>query len=329
MTVHLIGDVRGVMDTARVVRETLDTIPDARRSIRPLRRRLEERLAGLDATLQSCLKEPQLASSRSISLSVAARDVQACASDLDHEIGGERSGLLIEWADRLHANCEAHFADALVDRSRYRDLQAQLTSLGERARSLAFEMDFGFLFNRERRLLSIGYNGADNILDESCYDLLASEARLTSLFAIAKGDIPSEHWFRLGRPVSIVRGQACLVSWSGSMFEYLMPPLVVHERQGGILNQSDNLSIDRQIAYGKSLGLPWGVSESAFNARDRELNYQYHNFGVPGLGLKRELGRNVVISPYASVLASQFKPRDAVVNLGRLASIGALGVFGY
>ncbi|MCV3768740.1 GH36-type glycosyl hydrolase domain-containing protein [Rhizobium sp. TRM95796] len=329
MTVHLIGDVRGIMDTARVVRETLDTIPDSRRTIRPLRRRLEERLAGLEATLQSCLKEPQLASARSINLSVMASDVQACASDLDHEIGGERSSLLIEWAHRLHANCEAHFADALVDRSQYRELQARLTSLGERARSLAFEMDFGFLFNRERRLLSIGYNGADNILDESCYDLLASEARLTSLFAIAKGDIPSEHWFRLGRPVSIVRGQACLVSWSGSMFEYLMPPLVVHERQGGILNQSDNLSIDRQIAYGKSLGLPWGVSESAFNARDRELNYQYHNFGVPGLGLKRELGSNVVISPYASVLASQFKPRDAVVNLGRLASIGALGVYGY
>ncbi|MDH6265836.1 cyclic beta-1,2-glucan synthetase [Rhizobium sp. SG_E_25_P2] len=329
LTVHLIGDVRGIIDTARVVRETLDTIPDARRTIRPLRRRLEERLAGFDATLQSRLHEPQLASVRSISLSIVASDVQACAGDLDHEIAGESSGLLVEWADRLHANCEAHFADALFDRSRYRDLQARLTSLGERARSLAFKMDFGFLFNQERRLLSIGYNGVDQMLDESCYDLLASEARLTSLFAIAKGDVPSEHWFRLGRPVSIVRGQACLVSWSGSMFEYLMPPLVMHERQGGILNQSDNLSIDRQIAYGKSLGLPWGVSESAFNARDRELNYQYHNFGVPGLGLKRELGSNVVISPYASALASQFKPRDGVANLGRLASIGALGVYGY
>ncbi|MBB1251563.1 glycosyltransferase family 2 protein [Rhizobium sp. G21] len=207
LTVHLSGDVRGVIDTVRVVRETLDAIPDARRAIRPLRRRLEERLAGLDATLHSCLKEPELASVRSISLTSIASEVRSCAGDIDHEVGGATSDLLVEWADRLHANCEAHFADALSDRGRYGDLEARLTSLGERARSLAFKMDFGFLFNLERRLLSIGYNGEDRKLDESCYDLLASEARLTSLFAIAKGDVPSEHWFRLGRPVAIVRGR--------------------------------------------------------------------------------------------------------------------------
>jgi cyclic beta-1,2-glucan synthetase len=329
LAVHMIGDLRGIADTARILRETLADIPDGRRNIRPLRLRLHQTLEGFDETLRSCIREPQFGSVRATGLSNVASEIEGFARDLASELDGESPSLLVEWASRLHANCDAHFADTIFDRSHYRDLQARLRILGESARMLAFGMDFGFLLNEERRLLSIGYNGEEHALDESCYDLLASEARLTSLFAIAKGDLPSEHWFRLGRPVAIIKGRACLVSWSGSMFEYLMPPLVMHERQGGLLNQSNNLSIDRQIAYGKSLGLPWGVSESAFNARDRELNYQYHNFGVPGLGLKRELGSNVVIAPYASLLASQFKPREAVANLARLASIGAQGTYGY
>ena len=329
LAANLIGDTRGIGDTCAIVGEVLSTIPDDRRSIRPLRRRLEERLAGFEKTLESFQREPQFASVRSIGLSVIANEIESLARDLDREIASAETKLLVDWTGRLHRNCEAHFADAVFDRSNLDEIKLRLVAISERARALAFGMDFGFLFNKERRLLSIGFNGEEQKLDESCYDLLASEARLTSLFAIAKGDIPSEHWFRLGRPVATVRGQACLVSWSGSMFEYLMPPLVMHERQGGVLNKSDNLSIDRQIAYGKSLGVPWGVSESAFNARDRELNYQYHNFGVPGLGLKRDLGNNVVIAPYASLLASQFKPREAVANLAKLDAIGALGVYGY
>jgi cyclic beta-1,2-glucan synthetase len=326
---HLIGDVRGIGDTALVVRQTLAEIPDDRRSVRPLRRRLEERLEGFEKTLRSYLSEPQLAPVRTIGLSVIASDIEGFAHDLDKEIGSAATALLVEWSESLHRNCEAHFKDAVFDRAGQDQLRAQLDALGERARGLAFEMDFSFLFNRERRLFSIGFRADENKLDESCYDLLASEARLTSLFAIAKGDVPSEHWFRLGRPVTSIGGRATLVSWSGSMFEYLMPPVVIHERQGGILNQSDNLSIERQIAYGRSLGIPWGVSESAYHARDREMNYQYHNFGVPGLGLKRDLGNNVVIAPYASLLASQFKPHEAAINLKRLNAVGALGVYGY
>lgn len=326
---HLIGDIRGIGDTAMIVRQSLAEIPDDRRSIRPLRRRLEERLEGFEKTLKSYLQDPQLAPVRAIGLSVMAAEIEGFARDLDREIGSAATAMLIDWSERLHRNCEAHFSDAVFDRGGQDELRARLDQLGERARALAFGMDFGFLFNRERRLFAIGYRADENKLDESCYDLLASEARLTSLFAIAKGDVPSEHWFRLGRPVTTVEGRATLVSWSGSMFEYLMPPVVMHERQGGILNQSDNLSIDRQIAYGKSLGIPWGVSESAYHARDREMNYQYHNFGVPGLGLKRDLGHNVVIAPYASLLASQFKPREAVNNLAKLNGLGALGVYGY
>mgnify|MGYP007004603081 FL=1 len=123
----------------------------------------------------------------------------------------------------------------------------------------------------------------DDQLDDSSYDLLASEARLTSFLAIAKGDIRKEHWTRLGRPFANVGHQGVLLSWSGCMFEYLMPPLLLKERQGGILNHSNQMAVDVQMEWGKSHGLPWGISESAFNARDREMNYQYYAFGVPVL----------------------------------------------
>jgi cyclic beta-1,2-glucan synthetase len=325
----LLGDVRGIGDTLEIVRGTLATIPDNRRNLRPLRRRLEERLDGFAASLEANLKNPDVAPVRSISLSVIASEIEAFTKDLDGEVQSAASQLLADWADRLKRACEGHFSDAVYDRSQTQALRERLMALSERARALAFGMDFGFLFNRERRLLSIGFQADEHRLDESCYDLLASEARLTSLFAIAKGDIPSEHWFRLGRPVTSVRGQASLVSWSGSMFEYLMPPVVMHERQGGILNQSNNLSIEGQIRYARSIGIPWGVSESAYNARDRELNYQYTNFGVPQLGLKRDIGANVVIAPYATALASQFRPREAAANYRQLDGVGALGVYGY
>ena len=133
----------------------------------------------------------------------------------------------------------------------------------------------------------IGYRAADGTLDPSCYDLLASEARLASFVAIAKGDVATRHWFRLGRPVTAVRHGAALISWSGSMFEYLMPSLVMRAPAGSLLEQTSRLIVHRQVSYGAALGLPWGISESAYNARDLELTYQYSNFGVPGLGLKR------------------------------------------
>jgi len=141
-------------------------------------------------------------------------------------------------------------------------------------------MDFGFLFDRERQLLSIGYRIADGTLDPSCYDLLASEARLASFVAIAKGDVPVRHWFRLGRALTPVDRGSALISWSGSMFEYLMPSLVMRAPLGSLLEQTSRLVVRRHQKYGAELGVPWGVSESAYNARDLELTYQYSNFGV-------------------------------------------------
>ncbi|MBL8582198.1 MAG: protein ndvB, partial [Rhizobiaceae bacterium] len=220
-------------------------------------------------------------------------------------------------------------SDAHIDERGVESLRAKLRDIHGRARLFAFQMDFGFLIRQDRKLLSIGYRIDDHQLDESCYDLLASEARLTSLFAIAKGDLPTEHWFRLGRPIVEIGFQGALMSWSGSMFEYLMPPLVMKEPQGGILNQTSHLIIKRQIQYGRQKRIPWGISEAAYNARDREMNYQYTNFGVPGLGLKRGLAQNTVIAPYATVLAAQFVPSDAVQNLETLRRMGALGRYGF
>ena len=145
-------------------------------------------------------------------------------------------------------------------------------------------MNFSFLLRQDRKLLAIGYRVEEHQLDESCYDLLASEARLTSLFAIAKGDIPTEHWFRLGRPIVEIGFRGALMSWSGSMFEYLMPPLVMKEPQGGLLNQTSHLVIRRQIQYGRSKQIPWGISEAAYNGRDRENDLPVHQFRRAGPG---------------------------------------------
>ncbi len=248
--------------------------------------------------------------------------------ELDSEVETVASAEAREWARILVDTCKAHTDDAIGEHDTDA-LRERLRDLATRARQLAFDMQFGFLERKERRLLSIGFRVQENELDESCYDLLASEARLASLFAIAKGDVPVEHWFKLGRLLVPVGWKGALLSWSGSMFEYLMPPLVMSEPLGSLLDQTNKLVVQRQIDYATSRGLPWGISEAAFNARDAHLNYQYSNFGVPNLGLQRGLSRNAVIAPYASLLAAQYQPAAAVANLKRLAKLGALGRYGF
>ncbi len=209
------------------------------------------------------------------------------------------------------------------------DFLQRLQRLADSARQMADEMDFGFLYEPSRKLFSIGYNVAEAVLDSSFYDLLASEARLTSFIAIAKGDIPATHWFRLGRALTPVNKGAALISWSGSMFEYLMPALVMRSPEGSLLERTSNLIVWRQIQYGSERGLPWGISESAYNVRDLALTYQYSNFGVPGLGLKRGLGDDSVIAPYATMLAAMYQPAAAAKNLERIAGLGGRGPFGF
>ena len=326
---YLQGDFHGILDAVGILEETLAALPDDRRQIRPLRHRLADRIAGMRRAVDIVRNEPETAAIRTINLAVLSGDIRKLASAIHAEIGSPASDILLLWAGKLEATCEAHVSDSHIDERGVEALRVKLRDIHRRSRQFAFEMNFSFLLRQDRKLLSIGYRVDDHQLDESCYDLLASEARLTSLFAIAKGDISTEHWFRLGRPIVEIGFRGALVSWSGSMFEYLMPPLVMKEPQGGILNQTNMLVIREQISYGRSKGIPWGISEAAYNARDREMTYQYTNFGVPGLGLKRGLALNTVVAPYATMLASQYLPRQSVENLGRLEAIGALGRYGY
>ena len=205
----------------------------------------------------------------------------------------------------------------------------RLSAIAAVAGTLAEQMDFTFLYDTPRKLFSIGYRISDGVLDSGHYDLLASEARLTSFVAIALGQAPVEHWFHLGRPLTPVGRGSALMSWSGSMFEYLMPDLVLDAPSGSLLEQTNRLAVRRQIRYGEERGVPWGMSESAYNARDVNFTYQYSNFGVGGLGLKRGLSEDLVVAPYATALAAMVEPVAALENFERLASLGALGDYGY
>ncbi|MEI7729136.1 MAG: glucoamylase family protein [Verrucomicrobiota bacterium] len=203
-----------------------------------------------------------------------------------------------------------------------------LTALVKQCGELA-AMDFTFLFDPVRDLFAIGYNVTERRLDPGFYDLLASEARLCSYVAIAQGQVAQKHWFSLGRLLVAARGEPVLVSWGGSLFEYLMPLLVMPNYENTLLDQSYQGAVAQQIAYGRLHGVPWGVSESGYNRTDVELNYQYRAFGVPGLGLKRGLGEDLVIAPYASLMALMVAPREACENLERLAAEGRAGAYGF
>ena len=210
------------------------------------------------------------------------------------------------------------------------ELSARLLAISAGAHKLFDEMKFGFLFDRERELLSIGYRVEnDGGLEANYYDLLASEARLASFVAIAKGDLPTRHWFRLGRAMIPVGYGAALTSWSGSMFEYLMPSLVMGAPVGSLLEQTSRQVVRQQRQYGTDRHVPWGASESAYNARDLEFTYQYSSFGIPGLGLKRGVGDSTVIAPYATALAAMVDPTAAAANFARLAASGGRGRYGW
>ncbi|OEZ60065.1 N,N'-diacetylchitobiose phosphorylase [Duganella sp. HH105] len=204
----------------------------------------------------------------------------------------------------------------------------ELSELARRCGAYA-QMEYGFLYNTTTSLLAIGYNVTERRLDASYYDLLASEVRLASFVAIAQGQLPQEHWFALGRQLCIVAGKPVLLSWSGSMFEYLMPLLVMPNYPSTLLDQTYNAVIDAQIDYGKRRSVPWGISESGYNTVDASLNYQYRAFGVPGLGLKRGLADDLVIAPYATMLGLMVQPEAACLNLQKMAGMGYMGRYGF
>ncbi|PCE25957.1 glycosyl transferase [Paraburkholderia acidicola] len=312
----------GMMDNLQLAREAVDVLLAASgergRLITACFDEIEAHLQG-SQTLETL--SPSLARLTE-KAAKAARDIVPASAD-------DSAADLLFWIDALRKSTVEHGRDRQQSADAPELLQARLKSLADASRAMALGMDFAFLLDPERKLLSIGYSQSDNSLDPNCYDLLASEARLASLFAIAKGDVTTRHWFRLGRSATPVGNGSALISWSGSMFEYLMPSLVMRAPVGSLLEQTSRLVVERQASYGRSLGIPWGISESAYNARDMEFTYQYSNFGVPGLGLKRGLSENLVIAPYATGLAAMVDPQAARQNYAQLAELGALGRYGF
>ncbi|WP_413154271.1 GH36-type glycosyl hydrolase domain-containing protein [Bartonella sp. cb54] len=316
-------------DVSAILEEVVKEIPDNQRILRPLHQQIKKHITYFHRTTNIFLKEKSDALTHCIlNLLGIAHDIVHLIDGLDQKTQTIESARALSWAKCLVETCEAHHHD-VTSNYNTEELRKKLKTLAVKTRQIAFDMKFDFLEQSERHLLSIGYRVQENKLDESCYDLLASEARLASLFAIAKGDIKFKHWFHLGRLLVPIGWKSALLSWSGSMFEYLMPSLIMHEPLGSILDQTNRLIVRHQIQYAHKRGLPWGISEAAFNARDHLMNYQYTNFGVPNLGLQRGLSRNAVIAPYASLLATQYAPSQAISNLKRLRNLGALGTYGY
>ena len=200
--------------------------------------------------------------------------------------------------------------------------------MADRIENIVQEMDFKVLYDDKKELFSIGYDVESGELSKSYYDLLASEARQTSFIAIAKGDVPQKHWFKLGRPLTLIGDLRGLLSWSGTMFEYLMPLLIMKSYSNTLLDETYHTVVEAQKQYGEQRRVPWGVSESAFYAFDLHLNYQYKAFGVPKMGLKRGLVNDIVITPYASVMALMVDPVAAMENIERLISEGMDGDYG-
>ena len=329
-------------------------LPEPPRAGREARQRLDRALAEARGASFASLHEAAEVAARIADAAEAARD--ACAPDPDGDEAfwfealiaqcrdvaagfeafalpdGAPDDLLLPTLRRLAEADPDSLPEEMREKARSaRERAAALTeacrSLAERAADMA-SMDFGFLYDAQRELLSIGYNVQEQRLDASYYDLLASEVRLTYFVAIAQGQLPQESWFALGRLLTANNGTPTLLSWSGSMFEYLMPMLVMPSCERTLLDEACRGAVARQIEYGRETGLPWGVSESAYNVQDRDLNYQYRAFGVPGLGLRRGLGEDAVIAPYATALALMVEPDAACRNLHVLASRGLGGRFG-
>ena len=223
--------------------------------------------------------------------------------------------------------CEAIAGDAKAQTAD--PVRARLREVAAQCRQLAMAAEFGFLYDTRRRLFHIGYRTGDQQLDGSYYDLLASEARQASLWAIAKGDVPANHWAALGRPFYAVGTRAGLRSWSGSMFEYLMPGLVLDEPAGSALASASLAAVREQRAFASQHDVPWGMSECAYAASDHTLAYQYAPQGVPRLALRRTPPDDLVVAPYATALAALCVPQAAAANLRRLQALGARKDWGF
>ena len=324
-----LGDVRacaGALDTAGVVAETVQALARHSHAAGPLRALCVQTGRDLDA-LRAALADGEPAATR---LVVAAPLERAVATDLTRVAASapsdDEADDLVEWGHRL---TESLLAPAIPAES----LSARFQDLARRCDEWADGVRWDFLYDAERGVFATGFRLADSEgpgrLDPSYYDLLASEARLASFIAIARAAVPQEHWFRLSRALVTVEGCTTLVSWSGSMFEYLMPLLFLRSHPDTLLENACREVVRAQIRYGRRQRVPWGISESAYHVQDAHGTYQYRAFGVPGAGLKRGLAEDLVIAPYATALAALVDPAAAAANFRRLAAANALESFGF
>jgi cyclic beta-1,2-glucan synthetase len=348
----------GIGDAIALTRDAAGAIGDDRRSQTLTRRHLDEALempAAAEPAATPAAWTPTAWTAHLGEIAAHTRTLSDVAAALTAERGDPADGELVTWAEAARLAANSHLRDiamlpvhgqstgmpTIVELSDAPDgdagpgaaaaavLVRRLHAIADHAQALVRETDFSFLFDPTRKLFSIGFRVRDGTLDPSSYDLLASEARLASFLAIAKGDVDPEHWFRLGRALTPIGRGSALISWSGSMFEYLMPALVMRAPAGSLLDHTYRLIVARQISYGAERGVPWGISESAFNARDLAQTYQYSSFGVPGLGLKRGLSQDLVVAPYATALGAMIQPEAAARNFARLARAGAAGAYGF
>ncbi len=235
-----------------------------------------------------------------------------------HSRGTERREIFERFHERLFAA-----------RSRIIGLIAELRKLATEAGRLADEMDFGFLLNKQRKLLSVGYDLETRRVHTACYDLLGTESRTAVFCAIAKEDIPQESWFLLGRAHTLDHGRPVLLSWTGTLFEYLMPSLWMRSYSNTLLERSRIAAVRAQQTYAANKGLPWGISESAYSKLDESGNYQYYAFGLQHLALRKREVKGVVISPYSTFLALDVEPGEAMRNLRVMENMGWFGSYGF
>ena len=301
-----------------------DSVRDFRTDLRRIRETIQNTPAGI-AEMGEWL--------RSVSSEIAV--LEARVHDAQHRVRAGNPGVSDAqwWLDAAASMMRERRRELTAIQQSGDDVREALRAVASRVRNaleqfiLTTELDF--LFDRERHLFAIGYNVTEGRRDSTYYDALASEARLASFVAIALRHVAQEHWFKLGRLMTPIGPHRALVSWSASMFEYLMPLLVMRSYPRTLLSETHHAVIDRHIEYAKAAGVPWGISESAYNVQDTNANYQYRAFGVPGIGLKRGLADDLVVAPYACLLAAPIRPKDVIDNLEHLASEGALGPMGY
>ncbi len=315
------GAIRHDVDMLRALRTAMDRF---HHQLRQMRHEIDQLLPWLSLRGEPAARTLAMPAALTLAeVPAAARQLVADVerSELDRRERGELSDEHEASARRLTEAFQRSEAHA-------KTLEGELTDLAARAESEARGMDFRLLYDAQRKLFRIGYDATQDQLDGHHYDLLASEARLASYLAIVKGDVPLSHWSTLGRPMTRVSGAPVLLSWGGTMFEYLMPSLLMRSREGTLLAQTCELVVEAQMAYGEETRAPWGVSESAYARVDAHQTYQYQSFGVPGLGFRRGLEDDRVVAPYASVLGVSIRPRAVLANVARLEKMGMLGTYG-